>query len=101
MAFTVTDFHDLIDLLTQHPEWRIDMRRLVLTDELLALPTNVDRLTAAVNGMAEAQDRTEARVQQLAEAQDRTEARSGLAEARSHGAVYRNWPKRRSHGGAS
>jgi hypothetical protein len=38
MAFTVQEFHDLVALLTQHPEWRAEIRRLVLTEELLALP---------------------------------------------------------------
>jgi hypothetical protein len=39
MAFTVQDFHDLITLVVQHPEWRAELRRLVLTEELLALPS--------------------------------------------------------------
>ena len=38
MAFTVRDFRDLVELLEQHPEWRAELRRLVLTEELLALP---------------------------------------------------------------
>jgi hypothetical protein len=38
MAFSVEDFQDLIRLLQERPEWRADLRRLVLTDELLALP---------------------------------------------------------------
>lgn len=38
MAFTVREFHDLVVLLTQHPERRAEIRRLVLTEELLALP---------------------------------------------------------------
>jgi hypothetical protein len=38
MAFTVEEFQDLIRLLQERPEWRADLRRLVLTDELLALP---------------------------------------------------------------
>jgi hypothetical protein len=38
MAFTVREFHDLIELLEQHPEWRADLRRLVLTEEVLGLP---------------------------------------------------------------
>jgi hypothetical protein len=36
MAFSVEDFQDLIRLLQERPEWRADLRRLVLTDELLA-----------------------------------------------------------------
>jgi len=66
MAFTVQEFHDLVALLTQHPEWRAELRRLVLTEELLALPQ-------IVRDLAEAQQRTEQQVAQLAAAQQRTE----------------------------
>jgi len=73
MAFTVQEFHDLVALLTQHPEWRAELRRLVLTEEILALPQ-------IVRDLAEAQQRTEQQiaqliqqVTQLTEAQRRTE----------------------------
>jgi cell division protein FtsB len=73
MAFTVQDLHDLVALVTQHPEWRAELRRLVLTEELLALPQ-------IVHDLAEAQRRTEQQiaqltqqVAQLVEAQRRTE----------------------------
>jgi hypothetical protein len=73
MAFTVQDFHDLVALVTQHPEWREELRRLVLTEELLALPQ-------IVHDLAEAQQRTEQQIAQLVqqvtlltEAQRRTE----------------------------
>ena len=68
MAFNIEDFQDLIRLLQERPEWRADLRRLVLTDELLALPELVREL-------AEAQRRTEVRVGGLQEAQQRTEGR--------------------------
>jgi hypothetical protein len=58
MAFTVQDFHDLVALVTQHPEWRAELRRLVLTEEFLALPQ-------IVHDLAEAQQRTEQQVAQL------------------------------------
>lgn len=66
MAFTVEQFADLVRLLEERPEWRAELRRLVLTDELLALP-------AAVRALAEAQARTEEKLTALAEAQARTE----------------------------
>jgi predicted nuclease with TOPRIM domain len=59
MAFTIEDFRDLIGLLGQHPEWRTELRRWVLSDDLLALPQTMHEL-------AEAQRRTEERVGQLA-----------------------------------
>ena len=45
MPFTADEFHDLIRLVESHPEWRAELRRLVLTDELLALPEQVGVLT--------------------------------------------------------
>lgn len=75
MAFEVRDYMDLVNLLNTHPEWRAELRRLLLTDELLQLP-------AVVRELAEAQRRTEERVEELAEAQRRTEERvEELAEA--------------------
>jgi polyhydroxyalkanoate synthesis regulator phasin len=84
----IGNIHDLITLLEQHPEWRAELRRLVLTDELLDLPRLVRELAVAqarteerINSLAEAQTRTEARLSSLAEAQARTEARiSSLAD---------------------
>ncbi|MBI4675315.1 MAG: hypothetical protein HY741_27035 [Chloroflexi bacterium] len=59
MAFVVQDYYDLTRLLTEHPEWRADLRLLLLSDELLTLPEIVRELAAA-------QQRTEARLEQLA-----------------------------------
>jgi len=89
MAFTVSDFNDLVQLLNAHPEWRGELRRLVLSDDILELPRVVRELAEAqrrtevrVEELAEAQRRTEVRVEELAEAQRRTEARvEELAEA--------------------
>jgi hypothetical protein len=84
MAFTVRDFRDLIQLLEQHPEWRADLRRLVLTEELLELPAIVRELAERVDRLAAAQQRAEARLGELAAAQARTEARLGdLAAAQA------------------
>ncbi|HSF33669.1 MAG TPA: hypothetical protein VLK82_24785 [Candidatus Tectomicrobia bacterium] len=68
MAFTVEDFRDLIRLLEERPEWRAELRRWVLSDELLTLPE-------LVRALAEAQRRTEEQLAALAEAQRRTEDR--------------------------
>jgi hypothetical protein len=61
----VEDFQDLIRLLQARPEWRADLRRVVLTDELLALPEQIARLHVE----------TDRRFHELAEAQRRTEER--------------------------
>lgn len=66
MAFTVNDLQDLMRLLGERPEWRAQLRPLILGDDL-------DRLPRIVQELAEAQQRTEARVLELAEAQRRTE----------------------------
>ena len=84
MPFTVEDFHDLVRLLEERPEWREELRRLVLTPELLALPEQIaalrarseqqfQALTAQVAALTEAQHRTETEVRGLAEALLRTE----------------------------
>jgi hypothetical protein len=96
MAFTVQDFQDLLRLLEQHPEWRAELRRLVLTEELLSLPalvrelvaaqgsaeTRLARLETAVAALVEAQQRTEERLAELAEAQRRTDERLTRVEER-------------------
>jgi len=92
VAFTVDDFHDLISILEQHPEWRAELRRHVLSDELIELPTLVRQLAEAqartearMEQLAVAQARTEGHMEQLAVAQARTEARmEQLAEAQLH-----------------
>jgi hypothetical protein len=81
VSFTVTDFSDLVRLLDQHPEWQAELRRLVLTADLLALPSAMDRLEAAVDRLAEAQRLTDKHVQELAEAQRRTDERMDRLEA--------------------
>jgi hypothetical protein len=55
MPLTADEFHDLIRLIEAHPEWRADLRRLVLTDELLALPQQVGALTREVTTLATTQ----------------------------------------------
>ncbi|MCS7087565.1 MAG: YraN family protein [Thermoflexales bacterium] len=89
MTLGYADFRALVEALQAHPEWRAELRRLVLTEELLELPTlvrelaeaqrrseeRITRLEEAVAALAEAQRRTEQRVEELAEAQRRTEER--------------------------
>lgn len=58
MAFKIADFLDLIRILEEKPEWRGELRRLLLTDELLALP-------ALVRELAEAQKKAEERLMRL------------------------------------
>ncbi|MCS6817754.1 MAG: hypothetical protein N0A16_01325 [Blastocatellia bacterium] len=87
MSFTSAEFRDLLRLLEQHPEWREELRRVLLTEELLSLPQIVRDLSKAIEALAEAQRRTEERVARLeeivaalAEAQRRTEERVARLE---------------------
>ena len=103
MTFGLEDFQDLIRLLGEHPEWRAELRRHVLTEELLQLPDLVrqladaqvrteqrlERLTSRVDELVDAQLRTEQRLEQLtvrvdelAAAQVRTEQRLEQLTAR-------------------
>ena len=55
MPFPTDDSHDLIRPVESHPESRAELRRLVLTDELLALPEQVGALTREVTALATTQ----------------------------------------------
>ncbi|MCS7247741.1 MAG: hypothetical protein NZ840_05795 [Anaerolineales bacterium] len=76
MAFQVEDYHDLVRLLQQHPEWREELRHLLLSPDVLELPQIVREL-------AEAQKRTEQQMRELIEVQKRSEERLADAEERS------------------
>ena len=99
MAFTVSDFSDLVRLLAEHPEWQVELRRLILTEDLLKLPAivqdlaeaqrrteeQVGKLAGAVGHLEERVTRLEVAVAELAEAQRRTEEQVGkLAGAVGH-----------------
>ncbi|MDR7555558.1 MAG: hypothetical protein QN157_08130 [Armatimonadota bacterium] len=75
MPFTLRDFEGLLRALEKRAEWRAQLRRLLLTDELLSLPEIVRQLAVRVEQLAAAQQRTETRLEQLAAAQQRTETR--------------------------
>ena len=66
MPFTVEDFHDLVQLLEDRPEWRAEMRRLVMSDEYLAVPEQIAELQRQT---AEQQSQTAELQRQVAELQ--------------------------------
>src|SRR5712692_8969633 len=78
MPFTAEEWRDLIRLVEAHPEWRAELRRLVLTDELLALPEQVAtwrvRSEQQFQELVAAQRHTDEQVAALADAQRRTDA---------------------------
>lgn len=77
MPFTVEDLHDLIRLLEQRSDWRAELRRLLLSADVLELPALVRQLAEEVQELARAQAQTEARLGELVRAQAQTEARLG------------------------
>jgi len=98
MTQEIRTAQDIIELLRREPSFREEVRRYVLSEELLALPvrfasleermermeSRMDRLEEALVRLADAQARTEARVEELAQAQARTEARvEELAQAQA------------------
>ena len=93
MALGIRDFHDLVRILEEHPQWRAELRRLVLSEELLRLPEELAsfraeserrfaRLEEALAALAERVDQLAARVDELAQAQRRTEERLEALTAR-------------------
>lgn len=73
MGTVVKDWYDLLRELEQHPEWREELRRLLLTEELLNLPEAFRRLQALVEKLAATVERLGQRVEELAEAQKHTD----------------------------
>jgi hypothetical protein len=72
----------ILELLRTDPSFREEVRRLVLTDELLALPSKFDQLVAVVRELAEIQRQQSEQIRSLMEAQKRTEEQVRvLAEA--------------------
>ena len=62
MPFTVEDFMDLLSMLEERPQWRDELRKLLLSEELLALPD-------VVRELAEEQRALTRQVRELAEGQ--------------------------------
>ena len=73
MTFDVQEYRAFIELLYKHPEWRAELRQLVLTEELLALPQLVQELIEAHKRGEERMTRIEQSLAELIEAQKRNE----------------------------
>ena len=50
---TINDIQDLHRILIEHPEWRDELRKIILTQELLDVPSRLDELTATVQALAD------------------------------------------------
>ena len=82
MTQEIRSAQDLIRLLRENPEFREEVRRYVLTEELLSLPAVVRELAGHVAALAEAQRRTEERLDRLEERVTFLEERMLRAEER-------------------
>ena len=88
MVFEVNDYHQLVDLLRKHPEWREELRRLLLSEELLNMPQLMQRIEQTVAELVEAQKRSEERLTRLEMAQMRTDERITRLEQRVDRLAY-------------
>lgn len=87
MAFTVEDFHDLVRLLEEHPEWRAQLRPLILGEEILEIPSRMDRVEAALaqitirlDALTAAQQENARQIAILIERMDKIDGRMGNIE---------------------
>ena len=87
MATTIKTSADLIALLRNNKEFREEVRRFVLTDEMLALPDVIRSIDARLGALEETQQRMSALLEhvvamqaQMSARQDRTDARLGALE---------------------
>jgi hypothetical protein len=82
MAFTVADFHDLIRLLEEHPDWQTELRRVLFSQDLLDLPCTVQDLATAQHHTEEAITRLTERMEQgfAGAATERHELRQDLTQ---------------------
>jgi hypothetical protein len=82
MPFTVADFHDLIRLLEEHPDWQTELRRVLFSQDLLDLPRTVQELATAQRRTEEAITRLTERMEQgfTEAATERHELRQDLTQ---------------------
>lgn len=49
MVFTVQNYHDLVQLLIDHPEWKAELRGLIFSEEMMRVE-HWDEALAAPSG---------------------------------------------------
>jgi cell division protein FtsB len=74
MPFELRDFQDLVRLLREHPDWREELRALLLTQELLTLPGFVRELAAGQERLIETVAQLTVRLDQLTARMDQLTA---------------------------
>ena len=68
---TIDTIHDLSRILREHPEWREELRRTLLTEEVLALPQRLAEYAEKADRSLEAAERRLEAVEGRLEAVDR------------------------------
>lgn len=82
MSFAVDDYRALVQLLLDHPEWRAELRPLILGDDFEDLPRRVGRLEDALTRLAEQVEKLTVEVDRLVASQQRILDRLGRLEGR-------------------
>ena len=75
MAFTLTDFTDLVRLLSEHPEWRAQLRPLILGEQVLEIPSRMDRVEGTLGRVADRLEQVGESMGQLTEGMDQLTGR--------------------------
>jgi hypothetical protein len=65
MAFTVNDFHDMIEIMEQNPAWQKDLRRVLLGEDFVGIPDLVKELVEINRRNDERFGRVETRIDNL------------------------------------
>ncbi len=94
MAFTVSDVRDLLRVLRENPEWKEEVRRELLGEEILSLPALVRQNSEAIDRLAEQMTRSEERLKGVEARLEGVEARlegveTGLQALRQDFGVFR------------
>ena len=82
MATTINTSADLIALLRNNKEFREEVRRFVLTDEMFALPDVIRSIDARLGALEETQQRMSALLEHVVDRQDQMAARQDRMESR-------------------
>ncbi len=89
MAFTVSDFNDLLHLLAENPQWQAELRRHIISEDFAALPGIVRELAEAHKhaeqrqaGAEDRLDRVERRLEKVEQRLEKVEQRLEHVERR-------------------
>jgi len=82
MSFAVDDYRALVQLLLDHPEWRAELRPLILGDDFDDLPRRIGRLEEALAHLTEQVAKLTVEVDRLVASQQRIYDRLGRLEGR-------------------